>query len=55
MIDLKPLNVLLMTGKSTKTDTLFRTFQKPVGEENPYVRFVCVCVCVCVSTPFRAV
>ena len=34
MIDLRALNILMMTGKITKTVTLATTFPKPVGEEN---------------------
>ena len=36
---LKPINVLIATDEITKTDTLVMIFQKPAGEENPYVQF----------------
>ena len=33
------MNVLMMTGKITKTGTIAMNFYKPVGESNLYVRF----------------
>ena len=39
MIELNPINVLMMTGEITKTSTLAKPFHKPVGEANPYVWF----------------
>ena len=36
---LNPINVLMVTGTITKTGTTTTTFQKPVGEVNPYVNF----------------
>ena len=37
---LKPINVLMVTGKFIKTGTLTTTFHKPVGEANIYVQFI---------------
>ena len=42
IILLNPTNVLITTGLITKTGTLSMTFNKPVGEANPYVQFVYV-------------
>ena len=39
IIALDPINVLMKTGKITKTGTLATTFHKPVGEANLYVQF----------------
>ena len=39
MIELNPVNILMMTGEITKTGIFTTTFHKYVGEANPYVRF----------------
>ena len=44
---LKSINVLMATGEITKTGTLATTFRKPVGGENPYVRFGYVPLPIC--------
>ena len=36
---MKPINVLVTTGATTKTGTLAMTFHKSAGEANPYVWF----------------
>ena len=37
MIDLNPINILMMIGKIKNIVTLTTTYYKPVGEENPCV------------------
>ena len=39
MLSLKTINILMTTGKITKTGNLAATFHKPVGEANTYIRF----------------